>query len=40
VNLEEGVTGSFGHSGYMALGVGFFAAMTFILYKVATGRKK
>ncbi len=40
VNLEERVTGSFGHSGYMALGVGFFAAMTFILYKVATGRKK
>ncbi len=40
VNLEEGVTGSFGHSGYMALGVGFFAAMTFILYKVATGKKK
>jgi putative OPT family oligopeptide transporter len=40
VNLEEDVTGNFGHSGYMALGVGFFAAMTFILYKVATGRKK
>jgi putative OPT family oligopeptide transporter len=40
VNLEVDVTGRFGHSGYMALGVGFFAAMTFILYKVATGKKK
>jgi len=39
VNMEENVTGSFGHGGYMALGVGFFAAMVFILYKVATGKK-
>ncbi|MBN8687531.1 MAG: oligopeptide transporter, OPT family [Chitinophagales bacterium] len=40
VNMEERVTGIFGSGGYMALGVGFFAAMTFILYKVATQKTK
>jgi hypothetical protein len=40
VNMEESFTHSLGHSGYMALGVGFFAMMCFILYKVATGKKK
>lgn len=40
VNMEEKVSGIFGPGGYMALGVGFFAAMTFILYRVATQKKK
>jgi len=40
VNMEERVSGIFGPGGYMALGVGFFAAMTFILYRVATKKKK
>lgn len=40
VNMEERVTGIFGSGGYMALGVGFFTAMTFILYKVATKKTK
>jgi uncharacterized oligopeptide transporter (OPT) family protein len=39
VNMEERVTGIFGPGGYMVLGVGFFAAMTFILYRVATQKK-
>ena len=40
VNMEESFVHSLGQSSYMALGVGFFAMMCFILYRVATGKKK
>ncbi len=35
VTLEHGITGALGESGYFILGVLFFAAMGFILYRVA-----
>lgn len=40
VNGEEWFTHKLGEGGYHILGVGFFAMMAFILYKVATNRKK
>ncbi|MBL0233566.1 MAG: oligopeptide transporter, OPT family [Chitinophagaceae bacterium] len=40
LNMEESFVHSLGKSGYMALGVGFFAMMCFILYRVATSNKK
>ncbi len=40
LNMEESFSHSLGKSGYMALGVGFFAMMCFILFKVATSKKK
>lgn len=40
VNAEHGLTGNIGTEGYKWLGVAFFALMGFILYKVATGKKK
>lgn len=40
INLEEAFTHSLGENGYMLLGVGFFAAMCFILLKVATAKKR
>ena len=40
LNMEESFTHSLGESGYMALGVGFFAMMCFILFRVATAKKK
>jgi hypothetical protein len=38
VNLEEGLHGSLGEKGYYFLGVAFFAAMAYVLYRI--GRSK
>jgi len=40
VNLEEMISHGLGNDLYMVLGVGFFAAMAFILWRVATSKKK
>jgi len=40
INFEETFTGTLGHEGYMLLGVAFFAALAFILYRVATNKRK
>jgi putative OPT family oligopeptide transporter len=40
ISVEEWFTGKLGTGGYHILGVAFFAMMAFILYKVATGKKK
>lgn len=40
VNLEEKISHGLGEDLYMALGVGFFAAMAYILWRVATSKKK
>jgi putative OPT family oligopeptide transporter len=40
VNLEEVISHGLGNDLYMVLGVGFFAAMAFILWRVATRKKK
>jgi len=40
VNAEHWFTGKLGEGGYHVLGVAFFVMMAFILYKVATGKKK
>ncbi len=40
VNLEEKLSHGLGEDLYMVLGVGFFAAMAFILWRVATRKKK
>lgn len=40
VNLEEKLSHGLGEDLYMVLGVGFFAAMAFILWRVATMKKK
>ena len=40
VNLEETISHALGEDLYMILGVGFFAAMAYILWKVATRKKK
>lgn len=40
VNIEGKLTGGLGENGYYALGVLFFAVMAFILYRIATGKKK
>jgi len=39
INLEENLEGSMGQAGYYLLGVGFFAFMAFVLYRVATSRR-
>lgn len=36
VNMEHAVAGLFGETGYMILGVLFFAAMMFMLYRIST----
>lgn len=40
VNLEHGLTGSMGNAGYYLLGLVFFIAMGFILYKTALQKNK
>lgn len=40
VNAEEPIVRGLGTGGYHILAVAFFAAMAFILWKVATGKKK
>lgn len=40
VNLEESLRGSFGDVGYQLLGVGFFAALGIVLYRIATREDK
>ncbi|TMI64736.1 MAG: oligopeptide transporter, OPT family [Bacteroidetes bacterium] len=40
LNFEEALSHSLGEDLYMILGVGFFAAMCFILWKVAIAKKK
>lgn len=40
INTEHGLMGSLGENGYYLLGVLFFAAMSFILYRVATQKDK
>ena len=40
VNAEHGITERLGVEGYNWLGVGFFALMGFILYRIASERKK
>jgi len=40
VNLEEMISHGLGEDLYMVMGVGFFAAMAFILWRVATSKKK
>jgi putative OPT family oligopeptide transporter len=39
LNFEESMAHTFGEGGYMVLGVAFFAAMAFILFRVATKKK-
>ena len=39
LSFEESMANVFGGGGYMILGVGFFAAMAFILYRIATKKK-
>lgn len=40
VNAEHGIASSFGGEGYKWLGVAFFAVMGFVLYRIATGKRK
>ncbi len=40
VNAEHRIASSFGGEGYKWLGVAFFAVMGFVLYRIATGKKK
>ncbi len=40
VNAEESLTQSMGEEGYKWLGVAFFALMGFVLYRIASARKK
>jgi len=40
INLEEALRGSFGDVGYQLLGVGFFAALGIVLYRIATREDK
>jgi hypothetical protein len=40
INTEEGIIHSIHENGYKLLGVLFFAAMAYILYRVATNNKK
>jgi uncharacterized oligopeptide transporter (OPT) family protein len=40
VNLTQKITNSTGQSGYFILGVLFFAAMAYILYRTATSKKE
>ena len=40
VNLEESLRCSFGDVGYQLLGVGFFAALGIVLYRIATREDK
>ena len=40
VNAEHSITNSLGAEGYKWLGVAFFALMGFVLYRIATGKKK
>lgn len=40
VNAEHSITNSLGAEGYKWLGVAFFAFMGFVLYRIATGKKK
>jgi putative OPT family oligopeptide transporter len=40
INLEESFHNALGEGGYHILGVGFFAMMAFILYRVAVSKKK
>lgn len=40
VNLEHGLTGSMGNAGYYLLGLVFFIAMGFVLYKTALQKNK
>ncbi len=40
VNFEEGMKEALGDGGYQLLGVGFFAMLAFILYRVATKKNK
>ena len=40
VSAEHGITGGLGSEGYKWLGVAFFALMGFVLYKIATGKRK
>jgi len=39
INMEHGISGFLGESGYFLLGVAFFIMMSIILYRVATGKK-
>lgn len=39
INLEERIENLSGRSGYLFLGVAFFALMAFVLYRVATNRR-
>jgi uncharacterized oligopeptide transporter (OPT) family protein len=38
VNAEEGIAAMLGHEGYKWLGVGCFALMAWVLYRIATAR--
>lgn len=40
VNMEEKLSGGMGQNGYFGLGVLFFALMAFILYRIATEKKR
>ncbi|MFM2362031.1 MAG: hypothetical protein RLZZ316_933 [Bacteroidota bacterium] len=40
VNLEHGLTGSMGNAGYYLLGLVFFIAMGYVLYKIALQKNK
>jgi OPT family oligopeptide transporter len=40
INLEERIGGSLGQLGYYLLGVAFFAFMAFVLYRIASSKRK
>jgi uncharacterized oligopeptide transporter (OPT) family protein len=39
LNAEHGIVAAIGQKGYYLLGVGFFALMAFVLYRIATARR-
>ena len=40
LNLEHDITGALGQGGYFILGVAFFALMGFVLYRIATSKRR
>ncbi|NBR36992.1 MAG: peptide transporter, partial [Chitinophagales bacterium] len=39
INAEHSMADTLGHEGYKWLGVGFFALMAWVLYRIATSKK-
>jgi hypothetical protein len=40
VNAEHGITSTLGTEGYKWLGVAFFVLMGYVLYRIASGKRK